>query len=350
MSKVRQPSICVRPALFRRPGDITDAEEIIQFAQRAEALTFDGVFVGDRLLADAPANGKTVYGASFIEATTIMAAIAARTETIKIGILVYVVPYRTPLQTAKIFASLDVISRGRIIMGVGLGWNRKEFESLGLDMSERGSQFEEAIPLIRRLWAGEAVTFAGNWSRLEDVVISPASPRPAGPPIWMASFAPSHSLDFSGGFSAAIRNALDRVGRLADGWAPLTYSASARRRLSPKDLAAAWDLVKHGATRVGRNPGDITLVHSDWIYILDGPRAKDRAYDALSTFFTGTWDDAKRTYLIGTADEILEMLHGQSAELDRPIDSYLLTPLSPEMSQLELIAERLVPALRNRDR
>ncbi|HLG87367.1 MAG TPA: LLM class flavin-dependent oxidoreductase [Alphaproteobacteria bacterium] len=347
MSKGRQPSICVRPALFRRPGDITDAEEIIQFAQRAEALTFDGVFVGDRLLAEAPADGKIVYGGSFIEATTIMAAIAARTERINIGILVYVVPYRTPLQTAKVFASLDVISRGRIIMGAGLGWNRKEFESLGLDMAGRGAQFEEAIPLIRRLWTGEAVSFVGNWSRLEEVVISPACPRAAGPPIWMASFAPSHSLDFSGGFSAAIRGALDRVGRLADGWAPLTYSASAKRRLSPSDLAAAWDIVGQGATRVGRSPDDITLVHSDWIYILDGPGAKDRAYNALSTFFTGTWEDAKRTYLIGTADEVLEMLSAQSAELDRPVDSYVLTPLSPEMSQLELIGEFLIPALRS---
>jgi alkanesulfonate monooxygenase SsuD/methylene tetrahydromethanopterin reductase-like flavin-dependent oxidoreductase (luciferase family) len=116
-----------------------------------------------------------------IEATTIMAAMAARTSRIDIGVLVYIVPYRTPLQAAKTFASLDQISEGRIIMGAGLGWSSKEFESLGIEFATRGARFEEGIPLIRRLVAGENVTFHGRFSKLENVQIAPASPTAGRP-------------------------------------------------------------------------------------------------------------------------------------------------------------------------
>lgn len=342
-----EPRICIRPGLFARSDRQTDAEAILQYAERIEEMGFDGVFVGDRMLAEAPASdGKIVYSATMIEATTIMAAIAARTSRIQVGLLIYVVPYRRPLQIAKTFASLDVISSGRIIMGAGVGWNPKEFDALGLNMSERGGQFEEAIPLIRKLWCGERVTFEGKWSKLKDIQIAPASPRPSGIPIWMASFAPSHDLNFSSGFPKLIRGALERVGRLGDGWAPLTYSASAKRRISPEHLAQAWGHIETAACQAGRDPEKIELVHSDWIYVLDGPGAEKRAFEAVSAFFTGDWDEARNTYIIGTPDEVVEKLLTQTRRINRKVDSYLLTPIGTSADQLSLIQERIAPELR----
>lgn len=338
------PAINIRPSFA---FGVDDVEAMLQYAELIEAMGFDGVFVGDRMLSQAQVGDKVVYASTMIEVTTILAAMAARTSRVKVGVLVYIVPYRRPLQIAKMFASLDTLAKGRIVMGAGVGWNPKEFEALGLNMADRGSQFEEAIPLIRRLWRGEAVTFEGKWSKLVDVRIGPPSPQPGGPPIWMASFAPSHSLDFSAGFPAPIRRALERVGRLADGWAPLTYSASSKRRIEPAQMGEAWQIVQQGAASVGRDPAEIDVVHSDWIYVLDGkPDAQARALKAVRTFFTGTWEEALNTYPIGTPDQIVEqMLHTMSA-VDRAPDAYLLTPISDERAQLELIRDRVAPLLR----
>jgi probable F420-dependent oxidoreductase len=347
MARNAEPMICIRPSFELRMKDL---QGTLRYAELVEEMGFDAVFVGDRMLAQAASDGKVVYDATAVECTTIMAAMAARTSRIRIGVLIFVVPYRRPLQIAKSFASLDAISEGRIIMGCGVGWNRREFEALGLDMSKRGAMFEEAIPLIRKLWTGEPVTFQGQWSQLDQISIAPLPKQPDGPPIWMASFAPSHDLDFSGGFPKPIAGALDRVGRLADGWAPLTYSASARRRISPEDLARAWEIVGAGAERVGRSPADIDLVHSDWIYIVDGPDGERRGQEAVSKFFTGNWEEAKNTYVIGTPDEVVEQLARQTSRIPRKVDAFLLTPISIEHGQLDLIHDKVAPALRQLNR
>jgi probable F420-dependent oxidoreductase len=344
-SKIDQPLIHIRPSF---DISIQNLDSTLAYAEQIERMGFDGVFVGDRMLSEASANGKVIYSATMTDCVTIMAAMSARTSRIQVGVLVYIVPYRHPLQVAKQFASLDVLSKGRIVMGAGVGWNPAEFESLGLKMGERGSRFEEAIPLIRRLWSGEAVTFDGRWSKLNNVRIAPASPRPGGPPIWMASFAPSHSLDFSEGFPKPIRGALERVGALADGWAPLTYSASSKRRISADQLGQAWRIVKDSATKAGRDPGKIDVVHSDWICVLDGAGAEERAFKAVSTFFTGDWKQALNTYVIGTPDQVVDQLLAQTSAIDHPVDAYLLTPISSDPGQLELIRDRVAPRLRLR--
>lgn len=341
------PRVNVRPT-FHRPD--TKISDTIAFAVMAEELGFDGVFVGDRLLAQAQSFGKVVYTAGMIESTTMMAAMAARTSRVDIGVLVYIVPFRTPLQAAKTFASLDQISDGRIIMGAGLGWASKEFESLGIEFASRGARFEEYLPLIRRLVCGEKVTFHGRFTHFDEVQIAPASPRPGGPPVWMASFEPSHDLDFSQGYPTRISNGLKRVGRLADGWAPMVFSASGKRRITPEHLLEAWNFVCEGARAVGRDPDDIDFIHNEWIYVLDGPGSEKKGHEAANNFFPGTWEEARRTFIIGTPEEIVDKMQAQIALLGRKSDAFLLTPFSADRRQLELIQERVAPLLREANR
>ena len=342
-AKRTEPMICIRPSF---PLRMTDAEGTMRYAKMVEDMGFDAFFLGDRMLAQAALpDGQVVYAATSVEPTTMMAAIAGRTSRIQIGVLVYIVPFRRPLQIAKTFASLDFISNGRIIMGAGLGWNPKEFASLGLSMADRGSQFEEAIPLIRQLWRGDTVTFHGRWSDLEGVRIAPISPRPAGPPIWMGTFAPTQTLDFST-WTTPVRNVLDRVGRHADAWAPLTYTAASMRRISAAHLGEAWNMIMESAVKAGRASDSVDLVHADWIYILDGPNAEQRGFEAVSKFFTGSWQDAKNTYVIGTPDEVVDKLLTLTSRIKRKTDAYMLTPISSELSQLDLIRDRIAPKLR----
>ncbi len=277
-----------------------------------------------------------MYGASMLDATVILSAIAARTERIRLGPLVLVFPYRHPVQLAKTMASLDVVAGGRLILGAGIGWNQREFDTLGISRAGRGPRFEEQLSLVRRFWRGEAVSHAGTWP-LDEVRVSPLPVQPGGPPVWLASFSPGQALDWTGSLPDPTLRVLDRVGRLAETWVPLIYSASAKRRLDADVLAQAWTRVLASARHAGRSRADIDFVFSDWCYVLDGPGAERRCNEALSSFFSGDWEEAQHTYTIGTREQILEKIATHVQGIDH-VDGYILTPLSDEPGQPELLA------------
>jgi len=331
------PLVCIRPPGWVKP-DAGPLLDLIAWVEQAERLGFDGAFVGDRMLSQATTQGgAVVYGASMLDATVALSAMAARTSRILLGPLVLVFPYRHPVQLAKTFASLDAASGGRLVLGAGIGWNAKEFEVLGIPMAGRGERFEESIEVVRRLWTGEPVTHEGqNWS-FSEVQIVPPPTRPGGPPIWLASFSPAQALDWTDELPPASQRQLDRVGRLADGWVPLVYSASSKRRLDPRTLALAWQLVLDSAAAADRTRQDLDFVFSDWGYVLEGRGAEERCKKALAKFFEGSWKDALRTYTIGTADEVLDKIRTHTAGIDR-VDGYIFTPLSEEPEQMELLA------------
>jgi alkanesulfonate monooxygenase SsuD/methylene tetrahydromethanopterin reductase-like flavin-dependent oxidoreductase (luciferase family) len=257
-----------------------------------------------------------------------------------------VLPFRHPVQLAKLTASLDVVSNGRLILGAGTGWNPPEFEALGVARGERGARFEESLRILRELWGGRRSSADRFWS-FADVALAPLPVQPGGPPVWMASFSPGSALDWETDVPPSLLPVLDRIGRLADGWVPLIYSASHRRRLDPAVLGSAWRHVLASAESAGRTRSNVAFVLSDWVYVLDGPAAIRRCQEALAPFFRGDWEDARRTYNIGSADEVTDRLFETARHIDR-VDSYVLTPLSGEVQQLEVLAEAVAPALRDR--
>lgn len=310
----------------------------LAWAEHAERLGFDGLFLGDRMLAAATTEAGTVYGASMLEVTTTLAALAARTEHLKLGSLVLVTPYRHPVPLAKTLATVDVISGGRLILGAGTGWNRREFGVLGIDPAGRGRRMDAGIDVLRRLWAGETVSSTTEWWDFADVALTPLPPGGHQIPVWLASFSPDSALDWVDVPPPASRRVLDRVARIADGWAPLVYSASSKRRLDPAVLAAAWRYILEQATALGRTRDQLDFVLSDWCCIVESAEDERRCREALATFFTGSWDEARRTYTIGTREQVAEGLAAQTAGIDH-VDGYVLTPLVEDPEQLDALAE-----------
>jgi probable F420-dependent oxidoreductase len=339
------PLVCVRPPGWISGDSGFTMGGLIEWAQRAENLGFDGIFVGDRLLAEASTQGGAVYDASMLDPVVTLSAIAASTQRILIGPLVFVVPFRHPIQIAKWVASLDVLSNGRVVLGAGVGWNDREFDALGISRSTRAARFEEALQSARDLWCGRAVHQESGFYPFAELKIAPASPRPGGPPVWMASFSPGDQFDWKGRLPDGAHRVLDRVGRLADGWVPLIYSASGRRRLDAEILGQAWHEVIAAARRYGRDRASIRFVLSDWCYVRTDSGSDRRCQEALATFFPGDWADARRTYSIGEADEVVDQLKRIATEIDH-VDAYILTPLSNEVEQLEALAEKVTPHLR----
>lgn len=157
--------------------------DLMAMAQRAEALGFDSLWVGDHLLYRAP--GDRPKGPW--EAWTLMAALAAVTERVEIGPLVACTNFHNPAMLAKKAATLEEISGGRLILGLGAGWNEAEYRAYGFPFDRRVSRFEEAFTIIRTLLREGAIDFHGAYYDADDCLLLPRGPRPDGPPLVIGS-------------------------------------------------------------------------------------------------------------------------------------------------------------------
>jgi probable F420-dependent oxidoreductase len=160
--------------------------EYLDFALRAEEAGFDSVWVGDHLIYDLP-DGST---RGPYEAWTTLAAIAAVTKRVEIGPLVASTSFHAPAMLAKHAATVDAISQGRLIVGLGAGWNRREFDAFGFPYDRRVSRFEEALAIIAPLLQKGRATFHGHFYDVDDCVLDPRPVRDGGPPIMLGSNGP----------------------------------------------------------------------------------------------------------------------------------------------------------------
>jgi alkanesulfonate monooxygenase SsuD/methylene tetrahydromethanopterin reductase-like flavin-dependent oxidoreductase (luciferase family) len=155
-------------------------------ARRAEGAGYDSIWVGDHLIYDLP-DGST---RGPYEAWTTLAAVAAVTERVEIGPLVASTGFHAPAMLAKLAATVDAISQGRLILGVGAGWNRREFDAFGFPYDQRVSRFEEALAIITPLLRDGRATFHGQFYDVDDCVLDPRPVRQGGPPIMLGSNSP----------------------------------------------------------------------------------------------------------------------------------------------------------------
>jgi probable F420-dependent oxidoreductase len=336
--------IGTRPAVWLASG--ADAFTVQrELTQRAEEMGLDAVFFGDRMLASVGDEaGKGVYESTHTEMFVTLSALSAQTTTVQLGSLVLVVPFRNAVQLAKLTASVDLLSKGRLILGVGAGWNPSEFEVLGVPREQAAQRMVEGIEVMRALWTGESVSYDGQYVQLRDVRIEPLPHREGGPPIWLGSFSPiGRRIWERNEISPGVEQVLERVGAHADGWAPLLYSTRVRRSIDPGLLGRAWERVQTHAADAGRPP--VEFVFSHWYYAIETPEDEAAGRLALGHFFPGSWEEAKETYLIGSPEAIVEKIRHLSAHLDE-VPWVVLTMLGPSERQLELLHSRIVPLLR----
>jgi probable F420-dependent oxidoreductase len=160
--------------------------EIVDMARAAEATGFDSIWIGDHLLyryADGSTRGPW-------EAWTLLSALAAATSTVRLGPLVACTAFHAPPMLAKMATTVDEISGGRLVLGLGAGWNETEFAAFGVPFDHRVSRFEEAFTIIRTLLAEGAIDFDGRFYQARDCELVPRGPRPGGPPLMIGSIGP----------------------------------------------------------------------------------------------------------------------------------------------------------------
>jgi probable F420-dependent oxidoreductase len=195
-----------------------DPAAIRDLAQAVEGIGYDYILAYEHVLGanpDRPGgwNGPYTYKNTFHEPFVLFGFLAAHTQTLGFATGILILPQRQTALVAKQAAQVDFLSGGRLRLGVGVGWNRVEYDSLGEDFTKRGRRVEEQVTLMRRLWTEELVTFDGDFDQIPDAGIRPLpTQRPI--PVW-----------FGGGADAAMR----RMARIGDGWMPPTTSAEKAR-------------------------------------------------------------------------------------------------------------------------
>jgi len=226
--------------------------------QRAEALGFSSVVIADHIVLPVTMSSKypyTISGAfpsdgDSMEQLALMAFVAAKTRRLRLISSVMILPHRNPVVTAKTLATIDVLSEGRVIVGVGVGWLREEFEALHApDFDRRGQVSDEYLRIFKTLWTQSPASFQGEFYSFAELWCLPQPVQKPHPPIWI------------GGHSRA---ALRRAARLGDGWHPV--GANPASPLRPEELRAKLAELYRFMEAEGRDPASLTISYKAPLY------------------------------------------------------------------------------------
>lgn len=298
-------------------GPHASQEAILEFATTAERLGLDSLWVSDHVVLPTASAGDYPYQrgglpienmSPFFEAIATLSYLAGVTERVRLGTSVLVAPYRHPVLAAKMLATVDVLSRGRLVIGLGAGWLPEEFALTGAPPFERrGAVLDEIVAIYDRLWSDRITSFDGDqWSLGEMVFDPPPAQRPR-PPIWI------------GGNSRA---ALRRAARIGDGW----HAA----RMAPPDLARKIHELRDLVVDAGREP-----------------RSVEPSLTCLLRFSDTPVDPVRQRDLVGSPEAVTDLLFRYAEAGARTIVLGLdpRQPLPERLETLEVLAAQVIPAL-----
>ena len=291
-------------------------DEMQALVRLVDACGYDSLWVGDHI----------AFAVAIFDPLLQLAQAAVVSRRLKLGTNVYLVPLRHPVPIAKQAATLDHLSEGRLIFGVGVGGEfQKEFEACGVPLSERGARLSAAIPLLRQLWRGEPVSYSGRYfGAFSEVSMQPPARQPGGPPIWV------------GGRADA---ALARAGRLADGW--ISYV------VTPETYRAGLETIAAAAEAAGRRidhfgTGHLLFARLDASY----EQALDAAAATLSHRYAMDFRRAAERYAaLGRPEQVAERIRAFHEAGVRHLVLDLVGPYEERPKQIETFARDVLPLL-----
>jgi probable F420-dependent oxidoreductase len=294
----------------------TIAGDALRSGAELEQMGYDSLWVSEHIL---------FYGPT-LESVPQLGALAATTSRATLGTAIFLLPLRHPTVVAKSFGTLDILSKGRVTLGIGVGGEYpKEFEACGVPVKQRGARSDESIEVIKRLWSEDHVSHQGRFYQFEDVSMQPKPMQSGGPPIVVA-----------GRSEAAIR----RAARIGDGYMPYLFT--------PERYRSAADAVRAEAAATGRELSGFQWVLYQFTALADSrEEAHRRAVIRLTRQYNQDFENLVERYcLLGTADECAERL---SQFVDAGVRHVILVPICPEqelMQHLEAYQRDILPKVR----
>jgi probable F420-dependent oxidoreductase len=267
-------------------GPFAQPDALARIVKRGEALGYDAFSVGDHIIVPKHIASRYPYtvGGEFpwsdtgeaLDQLALLSFLAAQTQTIRLVTGVIIVPHRNPLVAAKALATIDVLSKGRLVVGIGVGWMKEEFEALGVPpFEERGAVTDEYVRAFKELWTSDSPTFEGEYCRFSDINFLPKPVQKPHPPIWVGGESP---------------RALRRTAELADGWYPLGANPDFPMG-DVEQLAAGMGRLASHARRAGRDPAEIEVIYRTTEYQLETNGGAGMSPDGSRRPFTGNADE-----------------------------------------------------------
>jgi probable F420-dependent oxidoreductase len=291
------------------PAPLTKPENVVNFAKKCEAMGLHSIWTIDRIVYDN------------LEPLTVLAAAAGATHKIRLGTSVLLGNTRHPAHLAKIIATLDFLSNGRITLGLGFGSRENDYRAVEIPFEHRGSRAVEQVQLVKRLWTEDKVTYKGKFYNVEELTIGPRPIQKPHPPIWT-------------GGSAEV--ALKRAGTWANGF---ICGSSAI-----PDFSTLWEKVAGYARAAGRNPNEITKAGLTFMAINDDhAKAVKAVEDYVMRYYGRLRGDVANTSLVGSGSAVADRIE---AFLSRGLDTLIIGVADPDPRQLDLFGEKVLPKLK----
>jgi alkanesulfonate monooxygenase len=302
---------------FTAYPEMPDAKALVEYGVRMEQLGFDSLWVWDHVLLGVQPNFP------IIESLTLLTAIAARTKKIKLGTGILVLPLRNPVMLAKQLSSMDILSDGRLIMGMASGWYRREFDAVGVPFEKRGKIMAENLDILTRFWTEEMVKGEFTYHKIPAGVMYPKPVQKPRPPILI------------GGYVDVV---LKRAALSGDGW--LTYF------YRPESFAKSWKKIQDFAKEGGKDPNSI--LNAAQLPIRVG-KSRAAIESEMMEWLGKEWDYAswsestKDSAILGTVDECVAQLKEHLAVGTQKL---IFVPYKYEQEQIDIIAREIIPRLK----
>jgi probable F420-dependent oxidoreductase len=300
--------------LISMAGEHRSLDDLLGFTDDARDLGFTHLCVNDHLVFPRP----------WLDGPTALAAVLAHAGHMTLATTVAVPALRGPAATAKILAAIDLLSGGRLLVGVGPGSSARDYELVGVPFEERWQRLDEAVLTLRAHWRADDVGFDGTFYSTAGAMLSPPPAQRPSPPIWIGSW----------GSPAGLR----RVARLADGWLASGYNTT------PQRFAQAWSDVGAHLAEQGRDPAVFPNgIATMWCYATDDRRrANTLLGDVLAPMLGRPVEDLRAVLPIGPAEECAAKLQ---AYAEAGAQRVFLWPIADERSQLEAFGRRVFALL-----
>ncbi|MBI1998050.1 MAG: LLM class flavin-dependent oxidoreductase [Deltaproteobacteria bacterium] len=287
-------------------------ERLCAYVRQAEELGFKAVSTNDHL----------IYSRPWLDAPTALAAVLSHTGKMAVGTSVALPVVRGPVQLAKALAAIDILSNGRLFVGVGPGSSARDYEIMGIDYEERWKRFDEAVQFLRALWSADGSQFTGRFYSTARIDLEPKPLQRPSLPIWIGSW----------GSDAGLR----RVARLGDGWLASAYNTT------PDQFRLGLEKLRVQLTNIGKDPKSFpNALVTMFMYITAEQAEADRALsETIGALLKRPVDQLRERLLVGDPQACAEKLAVYRAA---GVQRVFLWPVSDEVDQLAIFREKVAP-------